>query len=145
LETGRGTEGFDVSPNGKELWSAAAQGGTISIIDLAAKAVVRTWQANVDGTNRVKFTPNGGYVFVSLLFGGGANLVVFDASRRKEIKRMNVGHGAAGILMQPDGSRAYVACSPDNYVVVIDLKTLQEIGRIDVGLEPDGLAWAARE
>ena len=145
LETGRGTEGFDVSPNGKELWSAAAQGGTISIIDLAAKKVIQTWQAKVDGANRVKFTPDGKYVFVSLLFGGGANLVVFDAATRKEVKRMNVGHGAAGILMQPDGSRAYVACSPDNYVVVIDLKTLEQIGRIDAGLEPDGLAWAARE
>ncbi|MGO9271478.1 MAG: YncE family protein [Terriglobia bacterium] len=145
LATGRGTEGFDVSPNGKELWSAAAQGGTISIIDLAAKKVIQTWQAKVDGANRVKFTPDGKYVFVSLLFGGGANLVVFDAATRKEVKRMNLGHGAAGILMQPDGSRAYVACSPDNYVVVIDLKTLEQIGRIDAGLEPDGLAWAARE
>jgi len=142
LETGRGTEGFDVSPDGKELWSAAAQGGTISIIDLAAKKVAQTLQANVGGANRMKFTPDGRYVFVSLLFGGGANLVVLDAATRKEIKRMNLGHGAAGILMQPDGSRAYVACSPDNYVVVIDLKTLEEIGRIIVGLEPDGLAWA---
>jgi len=145
LETGRGTEGFDVSPDGKELWSAAAQGGTISIIDLADKKVVQTWQANVSGANRVKFTLDGKYVFVSVLFGGGANLVVFDAATRKEVKRLNLGHGAAGILMQPDGSRAYVACSPDNYVVVIDLKTLEEIGRIDAGLEPDGLAWASRQ
>ena len=145
LETGRGTEGFDVSPDGKELWSAAAEGGTISIIDLAAKKVARTWQADVRGANRLKFTPDGKYVFVSLLFGGGANLVVFDAAARKEIKRMNLGHGAGGILMQPDGSRAYVACTPDNYIVVIDLKTLEETGRIDVGRDPDGLAWASPE
>jgi len=145
LETGRGTEGFDVSPDGMELWSAAAQGGTISIIALGAKKVIQTWQANVGGANRVKFTPDGKYVFVSLLFGGGANLVVFDAAARKEVKRLNLGHGAAGILMQPDGSRAYVACSPDNYVVVIDLKTLEVVGRVDVGLDPDGLAWATRE
>ncbi len=71
LETGRGTEGFDVSPDGKELWSAAAQGGTISIIDLAAKRMVQTLQANVGGANRVKFTPDGKFVFVSILFGGG--------------------------------------------------------------------------
>jgi YVTN family beta-propeller protein len=145
LETGRGTEGFDVSPDGKELWSAAAQGGTISIIDLAKKKVIQTWQAKVDGANRVKFTPDGKYVFVSLLFGGGANLVVVDAAARKEVKRLNLGHGAAGILMEPDGSRAYVACSPDNYVVVLDLKTMEEIGRVDAGLDPDGLAWAARQ
>jgi len=33
LQTGVGTEGFDISPDGSELWSAASQNGTISIID----------------------------------------------------------------------------------------------------------------
>ena len=46
--------------------------------------------------------------------------------------------------MQPDGARVYVSCSPDNYVAVIDLTTLEVIGHIDGGLEPDGLAWATR-
>ena len=44
--------------------------------------------------------------------------------------------------MQPDGDRAFVACSPDDKVAVIDLKSLEVVGRIDVGHEPDGLAWA---
>jgi YVTN family beta-propeller protein len=44
--------------------------------------------------------------------------------------------------MQPDGARAYVACGRDNYVAVIDLKTLEKVGQIDVA-SPDGLAWAA--
>jgi YVTN family beta-propeller protein len=46
--------------------------------------------------------------------------------------------------MQPDGQRAFVSCSPDDYVTVIDLKTLEATGRIDAGREPDGLAWAVR-
>jgi len=72
-------------------------------------------------------------------------LAVFDAVSRADLKRIKLGRGAAGILMQPDGSRAYVACSPDNNVAVIDLKTLEIIGRIDAGREPDGLAWATRQ
>ena len=52
--------------------------------------------------------------------------------------------GAAGILMQPDGSRAYVACSPDGYVAVIDLHSLEVVGRIEAGKEADGLAWVGR-
>jgi len=143
VETGPGTEGFDVSPDGKELWSAAAEDGTISVIDLAAKKRVQTLQANVQGANRLKFTTDGKLVFVSSLSGGGG-LAVFDASSRREVKRLNVGHGAAGILMQPDGMRAYVACSPDNYVVVIDTRTLEVTGRINAGHQPDGLAWAVR-
>ena len=139
---GRGSEGFDVSPDGKELWVANAQDGTISIIDIASKRVTQTLDSNVRGANRLKFTPDGKSVFVSSL--GGENLMVFDAASRADAKRIKLGRGAAGILMQPDGSRAYVACSPDNYVAVIDLKTLELIGRIDAGREPDGLAWATR-
>jgi YVTN family beta-propeller protein len=45
--------------------------------------------------------------------------------------------------MQPDGARAYVACTPDDYVVVVDLKTLEVTNHIDAGKQPDGLAWAA--
>jgi YVTN family beta-propeller protein len=41
--------------------------------------------------------------------------------------------------------RAFVACSPDNYVTVVDLKTWEVIGHIDVGGQPDGLAWAVRQ
>jgi YVTN family beta-propeller protein len=76
---------------------------------------------------------------------GGENLVVLDASSRADFKRIKLGRGAAGILMQPDGSRAYVACSPDDYVAVIDLRNLQIIGRIEAGREPDGLAWATQQ
>jgi len=45
--------------------------------------------------------------------------------------------------MNPDGSRAYVACTPDNYVVVVDLKKLDVTERFDAGKQPDGMAWAA--
>jgi DNA-binding beta-propeller fold protein YncE len=145
LETGVGTEGFDVSPDGKELWSAAARSGAISIINLTEKKVVATLDANVPGANRVEFTPDGKYVFVSMLRGNGGNLAIFDAATRREVKRLNLGRGAGGILMQPDGERAFVACSPDNYVAVVSLKTLEEVGRIDVGRNPDGMAWAVRK
>ena len=33
---------------------------------------------------------------------------------------------------------------PDNYVVIVDLKSLEVVGRIEAGRQPDGLAWAAR-
>jgi YVTN family beta-propeller protein len=79
-------------------------------------------------------------VFVSTL--GAPDLVILDAKSRKEIKRLKIRRGAAGIQMQPDGSRAYVACTPHDYVVVIDLKSLEITGRIEAGKQPDGLAWA---
>jgi YVTN family beta-propeller protein len=103
---------------------------------------VQTLAADVHGANRLKFTPDGKHVLVSTL--GGPDLVVLDASTRKVIKRVPIGHGAAGIEMQPDGARAFVACTPDNYVAVIDLKSLEVAGHIQAGGQPDGMAWAVR-
>jgi YVTN family beta-propeller protein len=143
IPVGHGAEGFDVSPDGKEIWVANAQDGTISVIEVASKKVVQTLEANVRGANRLKFTPDGKLVFVSSL--GAPDLVVLDASTRKEVKRVKIGRGAAGILMQPDGMRAYVACTPDDYVAVIDVKSLEMTGKIAAGKQPDGLAWAVRK
>jgi YVTN family beta-propeller protein len=142
IRVGNGSEGFDVSPDRGEVWVANAQDGTISIIDIATRKVVATLSANVHGANRLKFTPDGKRVLVSTL--GGPDLVILDAATRSEIKRIPIGHGAAGIVMQPDGTRAFVACSPDNYVAVIDLQSLAVAGHIQAGGEPDGMAWAIR-
>jgi YVTN family beta-propeller protein len=43
--------------------------------------------------------------------------------------------------MAPDGKLAYVACAQDGKVAMVDLATLTQIGAIDVGPGPDGLAW----
>jgi YVTN family beta-propeller protein len=140
VPTARGSEGFDVSPDGSELWTAASEDGTISIIDLGAKKLSAKIDAKVFGANRVKFTPDGKQVFISSLQSG--ELTIYDAKSHKEIKRLKPGHGAAGILMDPDGSRVFVACSADNYIAVISLKTLEVTSHIDVGGVPDGMAWA---
>jgi len=142
ITVGRGPEGFDVSPDGKEVWVANAQDGTVSIIDIATRKVTETLAADVVGANRLKFTPDGKLVFVSSL--RAPDVAIFDAASHSVAKRLKVGTGAAGILMDPDGSRAFVACSPDNYIVAVDLKTLEVTGRLEVGQDPDGLAWAIR-
>lgn len=142
VKVGNGSEGFDVSPDRREVWVANAEDGTVSVIDLASKAVVATLAANVEGANRLKFTLDGRYVLISTLFG--PDLVILDAHTRKQVKRVPIGHGAAGIVMQPDGGRAFVACTADDYVAVIDLHSLAVAGHIDAGGEPDGMAWASR-
>jgi len=93
--------------------------------------------------NRLKFTPDGKRVLISDL-QADQNFVL-DAATRKEIKRIKVGGPSAGILMSPDGSRAYVAVPPDNSLAVIDLKTLEVTGRIPGIVGADGMTWAARE
>jgi YVTN family beta-propeller protein len=142
IPLGRGSEGFDVSPDGKQAWVANAWDGTVSVIDIEAKKVTATLQANARGANRLKFTPDGAKALIS----AGAELVVFDVATRKELKRIHIGRaGGGGVLVQPDGQRAYVAFAGDGFVSVIDLKTLEVIAKIDAGANPDGLAWAVQQ
>lgn len=140
VPVGRGSEGFDVSSDGKQAWVANAQDGTISVLDIDAKKVTATLAANARGANRLKFTFDNKLALIT----AGPELVIFDVASQKEVKRLTIGHGSGGVLMEPGGTRAFVACSGDAYVAVIDLKTLSIAAHIEAGGNPDGLAWAAQ-
>lgn len=141
VAVGKGAEGFDLSPDGKELWVANAQDQTISIIDVAGRNVVATIPST-RAANRLKFTIDGRYAFVSDL--GGNEMLVIDARTRKEFKRIPLAGNSEGILMSPDGTRVYSTMNSHDAVAVIDLKTMAVTGEVKTGRGPDGLAWAAR-
>jgi YVTN family beta-propeller protein len=143
IPVARGSEGFDVTPDGKYLWTVSGQDGSISIIDLAAKKAEAPIDAKLLGANRLKFTKDGKYALIASLRLG--QLTVYDVATRKEWKKIDIGRGAAGILITPDNKRAFVACSPDNYISVIDLTTWQVTGKLEIGRNPDGLAWATQK
>ncbi|ABF40168.1 conserved hypothetical protein [Candidatus Koribacter versatilis Ellin345] len=140
VPVGKGPEGFDVSPDGTQLWAANSGDGTVSIVDVTSKKVAANFDIHVKRSNRLKFTVDGKLVLVSDL--GSGDVVVLDAATHKEVKRLNVGKGAAGILIPPDGARAYVASSGDGNIAIVDLKSLSITGHIPVGKGPDGMAWA---
>jgi YVTN family beta-propeller protein len=143
VPSGHGSEGFDVSPDGREIWAANAGDGTVTVIDVASKKATATFPVAVHG-NRLKFTPDGKRVLISGggFFGGSLNFEVVDVATRKEIKQLDMGGGSGGVLIVPDGSRAFVAVSGKNKVVAVDLKTLEVSGELATGKNPDGLAWA---
>lgn len=143
IPASRGSEGFDVLPNGSQLWTAASEDGTITIVDLKKKKADAKLDAKAFGANRLKFTPDGKLAFISSLSTG--DLYIFDTATRALVKKLKVGKGAAGILMEPNGSRAFVACSPDNFIAIVDLKKLEVTGHFEVGGVPDGMAWATRQ
>lgn len=139
IGVGKGPEGIELSPDGKTVWSAHSGDGGVSVIDVASKKVTQTINAGTRRSNRIHLTPDGKFALISDLEAG--DLVVLDAAARKEIKRLPLGKMPEGILIPPDGSRAFVAVNGDNHVAVIDLKTWQVIGKISTGAGPDGMAW----
>jgi YVTN family beta-propeller protein len=143
VPVGAGAEGFDLSPDGREVWTANAQDASVTIVDTATKTVSATVEVPFRAANRLKFTPDGSRVFISDL--GGNDLIVMDAAARRETARVPLGGGAAGLQMDPVEPRAFVSVGSLNAVLVVDTKALRVVGRIDSGRGPDGLAWVAAQ
>jgi len=139
IPVGKGPEGFDVTPDGKQIWASHSRDGGVSIIDIFSKSVTHTFSVQTKRSNRLRFTPDGRLVLISDLDAG--TLVILEHATRKELKRMPLGKEPAGILITPDSARAYVAVTGDNNVAVIDLKSLELVDRLQTGTGPDGMAW----
>ena len=143
VPAGKGPEGFDVTPDGRQLWAAGSGDGMIHMIDLGTRKETGTIDIRTKRSNRLRFTPDGNLALVSDL--GAGDLVVVDVASHSERKRVHVGTNVAGILIPPDGKRAYVACTADNQVAIVDLQTFAVTGRIQTGKGPDGMAWVASQ
>ena len=141
VPVGHGSEGFDLTPDGEELWVANAQDQTISVIDVAAKKVVATIPST-QAANRLKITLDGKYAFVSDMDGN--DLLVIDVATRKEYQKITLPASSEGWLMAPGGKVAYTTLNTRDAVAVIDLATMKMTGEVKTGRGPDGLAWAAR-
>jgi YVTN family beta-propeller protein len=139
IKVGPGAEGFDLSPDEKYIWAANAGDGTVSIIDVAARKVAATIPAGTKRSNRLKFTHDGKRVLISDFSTG--ELLIVDVASRKVAQRIPVASSIAGILVAPDGARAYIAATYDDFVAVVDLESLRVIGRVMTGRGPDGMDW----
>jgi YVTN family beta-propeller protein len=142
VAVGHGSEGFDLTPDGKELWVANAQDQTISIIDVAAKKVAQTIPST-QAANRLKITLDGKYAFVSDL--NGNDMLVIDVATRKEYKKITLPDSSEGLVMSPDGKTVYTTLNSRDAVAAIDLATMKMTRETKTGKGPDGLAWAARK
>ena len=139
IPVGKGPEGIDLTPDGKELWAAHSQDGGVSIIDTASKTVTATIDIKTGRSNRITFTRDGASALVSDINTG--EIVVIDVKSRAVTSRVKIGASPEGILMDPDGTRAFIAVTGDNVIAVLDLKTLTVTRRIQPGGGPDGMAF----
>ncbi len=156
LPTGAGAEGIDLSPDGREIWVTNRDADTVSVVDAKTLEIAATLPAPKFPI-RVKFTPDGKRALVSCAQSG--DVAVFDVPSRKEVKRISIDREAVpgsearvfstrfgkspvpvGLIVAPDGKRAWVASTNADVVSVIDLERLEVVGRLTAGREPDGLS-----
>ena len=140
---GERPEGIDLSPDGRELWTATRGDGGVSIIDVESRRVVETLDLGMRDANRLKFTPDGRVLIID---GEAASLVVMDAATRSVIERVSVGStdtGDGAVLVAPDGRRAFLGLRAADRVSVVDLDTLEVTLEIPMGdgAGPGCLFW----
>ena len=142
-----GSEGVAMSPDGKRVWTGNIKANSVSIIDVDGRKQLKTLP--LPGLPiRVAFDREGRRAFVSLPQAG--EVAVFDAAEMKEIKRIkfreigiDLGAGdPVTLAMHPDGRHMFAAIYHDTWMAVVDLETMEVIGKIPTPGTPDGIAYS---
>lgn len=159
VPTGDGAEGIAVHPERGECWVTNRGADTVSIVDTESLEVLDTLETGAFPI-RIAFTPDGARALVSNARDG--TVTVYDTATREPVAEIRMDaepledeqregrifaefEGTPvpiGILVQPDGRRAYVANTQADVITVLDLGELAVVDRFRAGAEPDGMAWA---
>lgn len=155
VATGKGAEGIDVTPDGRQVWVTNREADTVSVLDAKTLAIVESLPSS-SFPIRVRVTPGGAWALVSNARTDA--LTVFDARTRKEARRialkaplrptegrlMTFGDSSVpiGVVVRPDGRRAWVAHANADVITVLDLEKWTPAGTLTAGREPDGMAYS---
>lgn len=126
-----------VTPDGKHLWVLTGATSENVILDpesLKTVATIPTGRGPVESA----FGPSGGrYGLVAQL--QETWVLAIDRTTLKPAAKIEVGGSQANISFAPDGRRAFVTVTSANDVAVIDMATLDVMGRIKTGGQPMGI------
>ncbi len=152
---GKFPEAIDLSPDGKWLWSADRALERVTILDAATLDTVRSMPTG-KFPNRLKFTPDGKTVVLSNAQSGTLGFYDVATNRpdgeitfavdstllRPQLLGAQMGNSAVplGILMDPSGTRAFVALAAMDRIAEVDLKRRVVVRLLAAGREPDGMA-----
>jgi len=151
ISCGLGTEGIDITPDGKEVWVSNSRENTISVINTETNEVIDTLTTGNEAM-RLKFSIDGKYCFVPNSKDGvirvynqktKEQIEVIEIPGKKNLVDRLLYHTPrpVGILMHPNGKYIFVANSNADKVEVIDIQTFEIVCNIGTGRVPDGLAF----
>jgi YVTN family beta-propeller protein len=131
--------------DGGELWVGNRAEDTLAVLDastLDERARIPCAKMPI----RLAFTPDGSRVLATC--AASDEVRVFDARSRKELRTIAIPGGSGpstpvGLLVEPGGGYAFVACTAARKIAVIDFSNWTVTGNIETGGGPDGMAWAA--
>jgi DNA-binding beta-propeller fold protein YncE len=145
IDTGAECEGVGVSPDGRWVWAGNRAEDTVSIIDTERMEVVRTLESP-GFPYRVEFTPDGSRALVPHARSG--TLMVGDVAGQRVIKHLPLTMAqveepsTAGVFPHPDNTHAFVTVRNDNAMLIVNLETGENLGRVETQSSPDGVSYS---
>ena len=154
VKTGEGAEGIAVTPDGSQLWVTNRAADTVTVLDVRTLEPLANLSAPAFPIRAVA-TPDGKHVLVTCARSG--DIAVFETATRTLARRVPLPAAVTqtegrlfgdqfgsssvpiGIVVTPDGARAYVAHSNADLISVVDLATFRKTGELRAGKEPDGM------
>lgn len=132
---------ISISTDDRFVFTSDQHEPRIGVIDTKTNQVSQ-WIKTPDISFATTPTPDG-KLLISVLTR--SNQVCFiDLKKQEVIETVDLAKAPQEVLVQPDGSTAYVSCDATRQVAVIDLTTRKVTGYIAAGAVADGLAWASR-
>ncbi len=129
-----------LSPNGRRLFTANRDPGTVSIID--TEAAVTLVELSVGREPRsISIDPRQPRIYVTNF--ADASFSVVDIALGRTVATVTTAHEPYGIVVSPDGESLYVSASGADVVQEFELSTLSLVRSLPVEQNPRGLAVAA--
>lgn len=133
--------GVVVAPDRRHLYVTVAHGEpTLWKYELPGERLVGRVELRTYGAARVGVTPNGGHGFVPDYYRGGqgqiSGLAVVELQDLRIVERLMVCPAPHDAQVDPAGLRVAIACSLSDEVVILEVETLNEVGRFFVDDQP---------
>ena len=122
-----------LSHDGRRAYTANVGPGTVSVIDIAARKVLKVVPVS-SNTQRISISPDDKWVFTA--DQTKPQMAVIDTGTSTVAKWIPMGAIGYGSAVTPDGRWLLVALPSPNKVAVVDIKTMQVARTVSVGNYP---------
>ena len=126
-----------LSPDGKQLYVACEDSGTVIVLDTDSGAKVAEIPSGGQ-PNDVCFSPDGRWAYCTNRLDD--SLSVIDTATGKVVKTVPVGDEPHGVLTDAEGRLIYVLNTIADSISVLDAETLREVKRLSASRSPWSLS-----
>jgi YVTN family beta-propeller protein len=140
IPTGAYPDGMAYAPDAHKLYVSDETGGTVTVIDVLSNRRIGTISLGGEAGN-TQYDPTSKHIFVNVQTRN--QLFEIDPASDQIVARIDVpgARGNHGLLIDAAQRLAFIACEGNDWLVVLDMRTMRVASSFEVGKDPDVLAY----